>query len=85
MRLLLPNQRRYFKKSTRTTNEFEAGKVALQTYEEFQVRALAGSPIHKKSFSDVFEAWAKVYPNQSSTRPKKYIEWGINRMRSNAY
>ena len=84
MRLLLPNQRRYFKKSTRTTNEFEAGKVALQTYEEFQVRALAGSSIHKKSFNDVFEEWAKVYPNQSSNRPKKYIEWGINRMRRNA-
>jgi len=84
MRLLLPNQRRYIKKSTRTNNEFEAGKIALQTYEEFQVRALAGSPINKTSFSDVFEEWARVYPNQSSTRPKKYIEWGINRMRRNA-
>ena len=74
MRLLLPNQRHYFKKSTRTANEFEAGKVALQTYEEFQVRSLAGAPIHQKAFSAVYEEWKKDYPTSAgSKRKQEYI------------
>ena len=74
MRLLLPNQGRYFKRSTRTNNEFEAGKIALQTYEEFQVRALSGASIHQKAFSAVYEEWKKDYPNSvGSKRKKEYI------------
>ena len=78
MRLLPNGTDKYFVKSTRNINEFEAGKVALQKYEEFQVRALSGASIHQKAFSAVYEEWKKDYPTSvGSKRKKEYIHKDI--------
>jgi integrase len=82
MRLLLPEQNGYHTQSTRTKNEFEAGKIALQAYEKFQVRSLSGNTLRTVKFSVAVDGWAKDYKGtQSSARDSKYIEADIVRMK----
>ena len=78
MRLLLPNQSGYFRASTRSSNNADASRIALNKFDEFQVRALSGSSVRQIRFSQAYEEWKKAYPNtQSRSRPLEYIHTAI--------
>ena len=83
MRLLLPELNGYHLQSIRTKNEFEAGKIALQAYEKFQVRPLSSNTLRTVKFSVVLDGWAKDYKGtESSARDSKYTEADIARMKN---
>ncbi|MDC2993172.1 hypothetical protein OAZ91_01070 [bacterium] len=74
MRLLLPEQNGYHTQSTRTKNEFEAGKIALQTYEKFQVRSLSGNTLRTVKFSVALDGWmGKGLQRHSIKRTRQQI------------
>ncbi|MEC8063063.1 MAG: hypothetical protein VX168_11750, partial [Pseudomonadota bacterium] len=63
MRLLLPNQSGYFRASTRSSSNADASRIALNKFDEFQVRALSGSSVRQIRFSQAYDEWKKAYPN----------------------
>ena len=82
MRLLLPDQSGYFRATTRSHSDTDAIRIALNKFDEFQLRSLSGSTLRTVKFSVALDGWAKDYKGtQSSARDSKYIEADIVRMK----
>ena len=81
MRLLLPNKSGYFKSSTRTLSETDAIRIALNKFDEFQVRALSGGALRKILFSKTVLEWKKDFTNsRPKARKTEYVNADIDRM-----
>ena len=83
MRLLLPDQSGYFRATTRSHSDTDAIRIALNKFDEFQLRSLSGSTLRTVKFSVALDGWAKDYKGtQSSARDSKYTEADIVRMKN---
>lgn len=81
VRVRVPNSTGYKRISTKTSDQREAERFALNYYEELYIHVKTGGSIKSKTFKQVFAEWEKHVATMGHTRKGGSWEATIERIR----
>ena len=83
-RIRVPNSTGYKRVTTKTPNQREAERFALDLYEELYLHVKSGGSIQSRTFKQVFEEWNKTVTTMGHTRQGGSWDATIHRIESYA-
>lgn len=83
-RIRVPNSTGYKRVTTKTANQRDAERFALDLYEELYLHVKSGGSIQSRTFKQVFEEWKKTVTTMGHTRQGGSWDATIHRIESYA-